>query len=133
MSRHRHRKRREREMEEKLKKDQEISGKSEQGFSLTSLLTKIDLKQMSGQLKDIADGMEKFGQITEIFKYADVFINPKSEIKGKGFNLMNLIKDQDSLGRLFQSFAPNLRDLEDKSEEKRVEPINVETHDLKKD
>ncbi|ATW23387.1 hypothetical protein [Candidatus Formimonas warabiya] len=130
--RHKKRKAKEKEAEEKLRLAQESLQKKDKGFSLTSLFGKVDLKTMSGQLKDIADSMEKFGQIAELLQYADVFVNPKQDgAKGSGFNLMNLLKDGESLNHLMQALAPAFRG--ESAEEKKVEPINVETHSEEKE
>lgn len=130
MSRHRHRKRKAKEMEENLKRTKE-GQKSGKGFSLSSLVTNVDFKSLSGQLKDIAGYMEKFGQVTELFQLADVFVNPKQGgSKGQSFNLMNMLKDGDSLNHLFQMLSPTMREaVVETTREKKVEPINVETHD----
>jgi hypothetical protein len=123
---HRHRRRKSRHKEEELRRSQR-SGK---GLSLSSLLTNLDFKSLSSQLRDIAGYMETFGQITELFQLADVFINPKhGKSKGQSFNLMSMLKDRDSLDQLFQMLSPNMRDtVMDIPYEKKVEPINVETH-----
>ncbi|HHT62840.1 MAG: hypothetical protein ACOX4H_12150 [Bacillota bacterium] len=122
MSRRRHRRR---EKEEKRRHQ-----KGGKGLSLSSLLTTVDFKVLSNQLRDIAGYMETFGQLTELFQLADVFINPKhGKSKGQSFNLMNVLKDKDSLDQLFQMLSPNMRDdVMDTRYEKKVEPINVETH-----
>jgi len=98
------------------------------------LITNVDFKTLSGQLRDIAGYMETFGQLTELFQLADVFINPKhGKSKGQSFNLMNMLKDRDSLDQLFQMISPNMREAAmDAVYEKKVEPINVETHNPKK-
>lgn len=130
MSRHRHRRRKAKEAEENLKEAQGSPQKSGKGFSLSSLITNVDFVNLSGQLKDIAGYMEKFGQITELFQLADVFVNPKQGgSKGQSFNLMNMLKDKDSLNQLFQMISPNMREtMMETPIEKKVEPINVETH-----
>lgn len=118
-------------MEEALKTAQESRKKGGKGFSLSSLITNVDFKTLSGQLKDIAGYMEKFSQVTELFQLADVFVNPKQGgAKGQSFNLMNMLKDKDSLNQLFQMLSPNMREtMMETPLEKKVEPINVETHD----
>jgi len=128
---HRHKKRKKREEEEKLKKAQE----SAQGFSLSSLLTDLDFKTLSGQLKDIAGYIETFNQFAELFKLADVFVNPKQgTAKGQSFNLVNMLKDKDSLNHLLQMFSTSMQEpgMETPSE-KKVEPINVENHHTEND
>ncbi|MGI6686518.1 MAG: hypothetical protein ACOX47_13800 [Bacillota bacterium] len=130
MSRHRHKRRKSREREEELRRSQ-TSGR---GLSLSSLITNVDFKTLSGQLRDIAGYMETFSQITELFQLADVFVNPKQgKGKGQSFNLMNMLKDRDSLNQLFQMLSPNLGEtMNDMRYEKKVEPINVETHNPEK-
>lgn len=123
---HRHKRRKKREREEAVRRTTK-SGKS---HPLSSLITNVDFKALSSQLRDIAGYMETFSQITELFQLADIFVNPKhGKSKGQSFNLMNMLKDRDSLDQLFQMLSPNMRDtVMDTHYEKKVEPINVETH-----
>lgn len=125
----RHRKRKARETEENIKKKQG-SQQSGKGFSLSSLITNVDFRSLSGQLRDIAGYMEKFSQMSELFQLADVFVNPKlGKGKGQSFNLMNMLTDKDSLEQLMQMVSPHMREsMMETPIEKKVEPINVETH-----
>lgn len=129
MGHRRHRRRKaKREMEEALKKSKGTPPKGG-GFSLSSLISNVDFKNLSGQLKDIAGYMETFSQMTELFQLADVFVNPKQgRAKGQSFNLMNMLKDGDSLNHLFQMLSPTMREAVETPGEKKVEPINVKTH-----
>jgi hypothetical protein len=145
MSRHRRRRRRYREREETTRRRQgqeqnqrrNLSQSQRSGHinSLSSLITNVDLKNLSGQLKTIAGYMDKFNQISELFQLADVFINPKQGGgRGQNFNLMQVLKDKDSLDHLVHMISPHMREnMANSRSEKKVDPIHVETHDGQKD
>ncbi|MCR6544743.1 hypothetical protein [Dehalobacterium formicoaceticum] len=135
MSRRRRRRHQTREREEAQRRPQEQPKNSGRINSLSSLITNVDLRTLSGQLKNVAGYMDKFNQISELFQLADVFVNPKQGGgKGQNFNLMHMLKDKDSLDQLLQMVSPNMREsMTDTKFEKRVDPIHVETHDPQKD
>ncbi|MEL7566180.1 MAG: hypothetical protein AAGU27_15010 [Dehalobacterium sp.] len=108
-----------------MKKAQE----SAQGFTLSSLLTDLDFKALSGQLKDIAGYIETFNQFKELFRQADVSVPKQDKAKGESFNLINMLKDKDSLNHLLQMFSNTIEEPGmNTPSEKKVEPINVEDH-----
>ena len=108
-------------------KEEQQKNEKRNGLSLTSFLKSSNLKSMSSQLHDIADHMEKFGEMAEIFTLFESLANT-GQSKEKNFNLMNLIKDKDSLNHILQAVMPAIQN---HSEEKKVEPINVETFNSK--
>lgn len=126
MGHHRSKKRRKREKEEQLKKAQENT----QGFSLSSLLTDLDLKTLSGQIKNIAGYIETFNQVAALFKQADTSVNPKQgQEKGQNFNLINMLKDKDSLNSILEMVSSNMPESAmEASTEKKITPLNMEDH-----
>lgn len=129
MGHHRSKKRRKREKEEQLKKAQE----STQGFSLSSLLTDLDLKALSGQIKNIAGYIETFNQVADLFKLAGTSGNLKQgPEKGQNFNLINVLKDKDSLNSILEMVSSNMPESTiDASTENKAAPLNMEDHPSK--
>lgn len=102
------------------------------GIPFTSILSKIDLVSLPGQLHSIANNMEKFSQISQLMNHADILGDLSG---GKGFNLTSLLKNGNSLSQLLQTFSPALKDdsftEERRSTQKKVKPISVKEHSKK--
>lgn len=123
---HRRRKRKSRAEEKAIAIEQ--NREKGNGFSLTDLLKKTNFRDLSGQLKNVADSMEKIGELVVLMEQVDVLVKPKSGgLGGSPLNIMKMLQNSGSLNHLLQAILPALRD---SGSEKKVNPITVETSPL---
>jgi len=94
---------------------------SQKSPSIMSLFKNVKLKNLPGHLHNIANGMDTFGQISEVM---NAFGNSGGGV-GKSLNLKKLLTDQNSLNHLVQAFLPILQGA-GISEESQGDPIKVE-------
>lgn len=69
---------------------------SVQANSIISKITQTNLGNISGQLHTVADHLGTFSQVADLMKQYD----------GQGINLMNLVKNGNSLNHLVKAFLP---------------------------
>lgn len=118
---HRRRKSKARAEEKALAQQAEKS----KGFSLTELLKKTNFRDLSGQLKNVADSMEKIGELVVLMEQVDVLVKPKDGGQvGSPLNIMKMLQNSGSLNHLLQAILPALQN---NGSEKIVNPITVET------
>lgn len=114
---------------EEIIQNQNSSGKN---FNILSLLTnRGNMRNLSAQMREIADNMEQIGDMVDLFQQVDVLVRPK---QGSGRNgnldLWKMFRESGSMTNILQAVLPVLRQTAQGAQpagEKRVAPISVET------